>query len=277
MKKFLIAAAVSVAAVAVASAADLPAAPVYKAPVVAPAPVYSWSGCYIGGNGGGKWFNTTSETVNIPAATGPGGTSVASTLSVPDATSTSGIGGGQIGCNWQSGRFVFGIEGDADWQHASTMFAVGRVFPVNFVPGDNFSVASNWQASVRGRIGYAWDRALLYATGGFAFTNVNFGTDFIPIGVFPATVASDSQTLVGATLGGGLEYGITNNLSLGVEGRYTWYGSQTFNSGVLSTFTNGRGLFTTAPTTSTLKLNTAEVTARLNWRFDWGGPVVARY
>jgi outer membrane immunogenic protein len=252
-----------------AQAADLPVAPAYKAPVIAPV-VYSWTGCYIGGNLGGKWEAHRNGSVSVPAATGAGGASPASVFTFDDgSSSTNGsfVGGGQVGCNYQTGQFVFGIEGDLDWNHLTDSAAVGTTAPLLFVAGDSFSWVSRWQASVRGRVGYAWDRTLLYATGGVAFTNVSLTSNFIPIGIFPGTVASDQQTLTGATVGGGFEYAFTNNLSFGVEGRYTWYGSQTFNTGALSTSGFAGGPFTFAPTTTSLKLNTAEVLAKVNWKF----------
>ncbi len=277
MKKLLLGAGAvaAFAAVGPAMAADLPARPVYKAPMVAPA-VFSWTGCYIGGNIGGKWPRT-SGTVGIPATAVTG----ASVLVFDDSSSSDGtfIGGGQVGCNYQTGPFVIGIEGDVDWQRWNRAFAVGAVVPPLFVTGDNFSLSSRWQASLRGRVGYAWDRVLLYVTGGAAWTDVTVGANFIPFGGFPGTIASERQTLTGATVGGGLEYAITNNLSLGVEGRFTWYDTHNFNTGALAVFgTPVTGPFTFAPTTTSVKLNTAEVMAKLNWRFDWfGGPVRAAY
>jgi outer membrane immunogenic protein len=190
------------------------------------------------------------------------------------------VGGGQVGCNWQAAgsNWVFGIEGDADWQRWSVSRTLGpSVSP--FVAGDIFDIRSDWQASARGRIGYAFDRTLFYLTGGAAFTNVKVGSNFIPIGIFPATVASDSKTLLGATVGGGFEYAFTNNWSFGVEGRYTWYGTQTFNAGTVATFAvpGAAVTFLTAPATQTIRLDTFEATARLNYKIDWGGPVVAKY
>ena len=266
MNKLLVgtAALAAVALVNSSFAADLPAAPVYKAPVMAP--VYSWTGCYVGGNVGGKWART-SGSADLPGATGPGGTSPASSFALGDNSNAGTvIGGGQVGCNYQTGALVFGVEGDADWQRWSTSRVTGAVVPALFVPGDVFDVSSRWQASVRGRVGYAWDKVLLYATGGVAFTDVQVGSNFIPFGIFPGTLATDRQALVGATAGAGLEYALGNNLSLGIEGRYTWYGTHTFNAGQVATFGGPGGPFTFAAATQTIRLNTAEVLAKLNWK-----------
>jgi outer membrane immunogenic protein len=163
---------------------------------------------------------------------------------------------------------------------------VGPIPPFNFVPGDSFSWERRWQASLRGRLGYAWDRTLLYVTGGLAWTSVNFTANWLPsvcasvtgaVAACPGLIASDQQTLTGATVGGGFEYAITNNLIAGIEGRYTWYGSQAFNTGAVAVAPAAGGGFSTSPTSASLKFNTAEVLGRLSWKFDWGGPVVARY
>jgi outer membrane immunogenic protein len=270
-----------------ALAADLPPRIVTKAPVMV-ATAYNWSGCYIGGNAGGKWASTTDD-VTVAASTA----FVATTAGFGRDRTSTVIGGGQIGCNVQSGNWVFGLEGDADWQRwrqtrtlsaSTTVIGNPLVVPAPFVVGDTFDIRSDWQASARGRIGYAFDRTLLYVTGGAAFTNVKVGANFLAFTsvagtVFPATAASDSKTLVGATVGGGFEYAFTNNWSFGVEGRYSWYGNQTFSAGSVAVSNVGVGapVFVFAPATQTLRIETFEVTARLNWKFDWGGPVVARY
>jgi outer membrane immunogenic protein len=285
MKKILGSIAVLALAMPVgAQAADLPVAPAYKAPVMAPVAYYNWSGCYIGGNLGGKWVAHRDGSVTIP---GVGGLATSTFVFDDGASNNNGafIGGGQVGCNYQSGHFVFGIEGDFDWHRWSDGVTVGTVFPFNFVPGDSFSWTSRWQASLRGRVGYAWDRTLLYVTGGVAWTKVDFTANWLAatcvsgqvVAVCPGLVATDSQTLTGATVGAGFEYAITQNLTAGIEGRYTWYGSQTFNTGALAVLPVLRDGFTTSATSASLKLNTAEVMAKLNWKFDWGGPVVARY
>jgi outer membrane immunogenic protein len=253
-----------------ALAADLPPRIVTKAPVMV-ASVYNWSGCYIGGNVGGKWGNTTTD-VNSGAV--PGNTAAAVSFG-RDRTDGTFIGGGQIGCNWQTGAWVFGLEGDADWQRMRQTRTLAGAPPAPFLAGDLFDLRSNWQASARGRVGYAWDRWMLYVTGGAAFTDLSVGNTFIPsLGVPAGSTGSDKKTIVGATLGGGMEYAFSNNWSFGVEARYSWYGNQTFNTGLM---TIGPAPLTFAPITQTVRYETFEVTGRLNWKFDWGGPVVARY
>ena len=245
-----------------AQAADLP----FKAPPPAVV-VYNWTGFYIGGNIGGKWGD-----LDTPIGIAATASTVASTLGFSSSDS-SFIGGGQLGFNWQFNQWVFGIEADLDAQSLGqrTTIAVNGQ-PFLFRAGDSFTARNDWQGSVRGRVGYAWGPWLAYVTGGVAFTEVKVGTAFgaSPNGVFPASSFNDSQTLVGGTIGGGLEYGITRNLSVGVEGRYTDYGRTTANLGTLAVFNTGT---VAAPAlvfgnvTSRVDLSTWEVTGRVNWRF----------
>jgi outer membrane immunogenic protein len=235
--------------------------------------VYNWSGCYIGANGGGKWART-SGSLDVAGGTGAAGTAAAASVPFDGVTSSTGIIGGQVGCNWQAAgsSWVFGIEGDADAQRWSATRTIVRNVPPSIIAGDSFDIRSDWQASLRGRIGYAWDRWMLYATGGVAFTNAKVGSNFIPTvagGVtFPATVVSESKTLVGPTAGLGLEYAFSNNWSLGVEGRYSWYGTQTYNAGLVAALGLApAGPFTFVQATQTYRVETLEVTARLNYKF----------
>jgi outer membrane immunogenic protein len=265
-----IASVISLAGIGAASAADM-AVKARPAPVVLP---YNWTGCYIGGNVGGKWANSTND-VFVPG-----------TIVAPDVTHSFGrdnastvIGGGQVGCNWQTGAWVFGIEGDAQAQRWSSTRTTGASAIPPFVPGDTFDLRSDWQASVRGRVGYAWDRTLLYVTGGAAFTNVRAGSNFIADGIFPQTLASETKTLIGGTVGAGVEYAVGSNWTVGVEGRYSWYGRHTFDAGSVAAANIGVGapLFVFVPATQTVRVDTAEVLLRANWKFNSGAAVVARY
>jgi outer membrane immunogenic protein len=263
---------IAIAGVSTAAfAADFPVkAP--PPPAVAP-PSYNWNGCYIGGNAGGKWWANTSGTLNILpgtfVATGPGGI----VEQIPPGPTTSFdfgnnsnnasfIGGGQVGCNYQAGQFVFGIEGDGDWQHLSR---TGTLVQTSVVPdlttNGSFNLTSNWQASLRGRFGYAADRVLWYATGGVAWTNVSFsGSEtytFFGEDIAHLNIVSVSQTTVGGTAGVGVEYAIADQLTVGLEGRYTWYGSRHLNTSAVDA----------APVLVNFNLNTAEVIGKLNWKF----------
>lgn len=241
MRKLLYAAAVSIAAVSTAAAADLRQPMYTKAPPPAPV-LFSWTGFYIGANVGGKWLSSTHDDVTA------GGT----TVSFGDNDS-SWIAGGQLGYNWQApgSPWVFGVEGDIDAHDFNRSLIVATAIGP-FVAGDTFTLESHWQASLRGRIGYAIDRVLLYATGGAAFTQVKGTATLVGIGT-----VTDDNTRVGATVGGGLEWAVWNNISLGVEGRYTWYGDETFAAGTIAG----------VAVSDKIHLNTAEVMGKLNFRF----------
>ena len=171
-----------------AHAADLPGRMAPPAPAVAAVPVFTWTGFYVGVNAGYGW-NTNDDDVVINGTT----------YEVDDEGGF--VGGGQIGYNYQIGSFVVGLE--TDLQYAD-------------IGGDNdFAGISNgddddgnWFGTVRARAGYAFDRALIYATGGLAYGKISNGFS-----------ASD-DTSVGWTLGAGVEYAFTNNLTAKVEGLY---------------------------------------------------------
>jgi outer membrane immunogenic protein len=194
------------------SAADLPVkAPVYKAPPMTPA--YNWSGCYIGGQVGYGWVrDKNSETVTATGA--------ASVFSPTDTADPSGLKvGGMLGCNWQwSGPFVVGLEGDGEWADING----GSVtFPGSGPPDDFYEARIRWQASARGRIGYAFDRTLLYATGGAAFADIRH------IYTVAATGLSEAftTTKTGWTVGGGVEHAFAPNWTARVEYRYSDFGT----------------------------------------------------
>ena len=131
-----------------AAAADLPVKARPMAPVVM---AYNWSGCYIGGNVGGKWARTDND-VTIAATAG----TAAVTSRFAAATASTIVGGGQVGCNYQApgSNWVFGIEGDADWHRWSTS-RVQATTVSPFVAGDVFDISSRWQASIRGRLSFS--------------------------------------------------------------------------------------------------------------------------
>jgi len=147
-----------------ASAADL----VRKAPV---SPAYNWTGAYVGINAGGGWGNSDSSA---PFAGGSFRTS-------------GGLVGGTLGYNWQTGWTVFGVEGDLDWSNirGSTSCA-----------GTSCSTHNNWLGTLRGRLGYAWNRVMPYVTGGLAGGDISHSI---------TGSGSSHTTKAGWTLGGGLE------------------------------------------------------------------------
>jgi outer membrane immunogenic protein len=187
---------VAAAAIAVAANRDALAADLPPPSLPATLPVYNWTGFYLGINGG---FGTG----NSNWSDGPIGT----TGSFP----TSGfLIGGTLGINYQIGEYVFGIEGDGDWTdlHGNSGSTCGAVSAV-VTPPVSCETQSQWLATVRGRVGYAFDRILLYGTAGAAFGNIQSGLN--PPSTFDSTVEA------GWTVGAGLEFAFAQNWTAKIE------------------------------------------------------------
>ena len=216
-----------------AFAANLPRKPVYKARPPAAAPVYNWTGFYAGLNAGGAWAREdetlvlTGNWVGRPEV--PGIQSAGSQGLHPAGFT----GGGQVGYNWQAGPAVLGIEADVN----SLRLHKSRYIPnVPNASKDTFSLAasseSDWMTTVRGRIGYAHDRLLLYFTGGLAVVNRKFSQTLIQTNFAPGFVetGSASATKHVPIYGGGLEYALWNGWSLKGEYLYANLGELAFSS-----------------------------------------------
>jgi outer membrane immunogenic protein len=227
-----------------AFAADLPsrsAPPVYMPPP--PPPIFSWTGVYIGGQIGYEWGQSSGAI--FPTGTGP-----ASGASLGTNNPSGVTGGAHIGYNYQINHFVVGVEGDVNGSnyHGNTTFGgLGST-----------STRTDIDGSIRGRVGYAWDRALFYATGGAAFAPVS--NSFTSAAGFSDTT---SPTRIGWTIGGGVEYAITNNWSLRAEYRYTDYGHST---NVLTNSTGGALAIRTHDTDN-------RVQAGFSYKFDTPAPM----
>jgi outer membrane immunogenic protein len=172
-----------------ASAAEMPV----KAPALfSPVPVSHWTGFYAGVHLGGAWGYFRNDGLNAG----------------PDESSGSVIGGAQLGYNWQSGRLVFGLEGDfsAFDIHADTP-AVG-------------SFNERWTSSLRGRLGYAVENYLAYLTGGVAFTHVETAL---------TGGGSGSATIAGPAFGFGIETMFAPHWTGRVEALYMGVPLHTFN------------------------------------------------
>jgi outer membrane immunogenic protein len=198
-----------------AMAADMrPApAPVYtKAPMMAPA--LTWTGCYVGGNAGGVWAKSD-VTWALDSSFSAASHADIDPVSGTSFSKSGFTGGGQIGCNYQTGMFVVGVEGD--WNYTGISATRTAVTPT-FGDVITETMKSNWLATARGRAGIANGPWLFYATGGVAFANVQFSDTIF----FPPTgstnTASISQTKTGWTAGGGVEWMFAPQWS--VKGEY---------------------------------------------------------
>jgi outer membrane immunogenic protein len=233
----------AVAALALGSttvwAADLPmkaAAPI--------APIYDWTGFYIGATAGGS----IGASDHLDRATG-----------LSDANGYNikgGLGGGTIGYNWQVSSFVLGFEGDASWGSEygsnSDNGTVGNPAFLSFTK-------ETWVATARVRAGYAVNNLLFYGTGGYAATSAEAG---IKDSSTLALLASTTSTHSGWVAGVGLEWGFAPNWSAKFEVLHMEYNSTTFNTVVAEGNRN-------------IPLNDSIGRVGVNYRF--GGPVVAKY
>lgn len=192
MKKLLLASVgVLALGVAAASAADIPQRMPAKAPPIEMPPAWSWTGLYVGINGGYGWG---SSEFSAPFASGSFDTN-------------GGLVGGTLGYNWQYGQFVFGAEGDIDWSDMGGSATCG---------GATCNVNNDWLGTVRARLGYSFDRFMPYVTGGLAVGNVN--TNITGVG-------SSDETKAGWTVGGGIEARIAGPWTAKVEYLYVDLGS----------------------------------------------------
>jgi outer membrane immunogenic protein len=272
----------------IASAADMP----LKAPPIIPV-VYNWTGCYIGANAGWKWgrFNESVDTtagtaviIGVPPTAFPDGH-----VDLDPLTTSSGAAGGQIGCRWENAEhWVFGVEGDFDWTNLHGTVINTSPATTGLVPGDIFENRARWESSARVILGRSYGAWLFYGTGGIAFSKVDMAANFVATTIggvpYPAASGSDSKVLTGGTVGLGTAYMLTKNWEIGAEYRYTFYAQSAYNLGTVPAFCAfTTAIAATAPicvstsATGHKGLETQEVLLRLNYRFDWGGPVVAKY
>ncbi len=253
MKKTLLLTAALGALVAASSvsAADLTTRLDAETPPSAPvvAPLYNWSGFYIGGNVGGIWGGQRDTLVDFTSDGYDLGPAFRS------ASSSSLIGGVHGGYNWQTAsQFVFGVEGDFDWtglKHANSgnLTAFGG-FPFGTSLWD-VSDRLNWLASARARVGYAAGNWMPYATGGVAWSSTNY-TGFITNGggLGFSGPYDETRTHTGWAAGAGVEYMATANWLLRFEYLHYGFGGEQIVGATNPDFVPGaRGVFSLGSTT----------------------------
>lgn len=205
LKHIVLASSVSFVCVNAASAAD---AIIAEEPVAVSAPVFNWSGAYLGGQIGYGWGKSTFQSEGEIDALKPNGF----------------LGGLYAGYNFDIGNnVILGIDGDVTYNNLKKSLS----------DDDDFLTATvesrlRWSGAVRARAGYAFDRFMPYIAGGVAFgsvkTSASLSDGDLTIG------ASQSKTLTGWTVGGGVDYAATDNVILRLEYRYTDYGHKNFSA-----------------------------------------------
>ncbi|UMY16398.1 porin family protein [Methylobacterium organophilum] len=291
MKNILLTSTVLVGLTAAASAADLPrrAAP---PPVFTPVPVFTWTGFYAGFNAGygfGTRDDRSPTVVGVPASAGVfanNGVLTNGVLAFSNRNNNEGfVGGGQIGYNYQftpGSGFVVGVEADAqyaDFGRNRNRFAfasTGTIIPGTLVYNPTGLSGLDYFGTVRGRLGYAFDRTLVYATGGFAYGSGG-GRDF-------GTGVSSNDFQTGWVAGGGVEYALPTDsflnffkssaVTLKVEGLYVNLDRGSGLRGAFATNAAGTTITTASPgvvlvsgPTSRSNTEFAVVRAGINYKF----------
>ncbi|MEJ8572167.1 outer membrane protein [Microbaculum marinum] len=209
-----------------AKAADMPQ--YTPPPVVTAVPLWDWSGFYLGLNAGYGWGQNGGANMSFtdPGAAFFGPCLVAGSCVGGLSYDTDGfVGGAQAGYNWQINQFVLGIEADIEYSDMNGGAGFASFVPP-FAAGSFTSTSEiNWLATLRGRLGVAVDRTLIYATGGLAAGGVddNFRWGYPTIN--QVYVGDGSDTEWGWVVGAGLEYAMTDNFILGAEVLYFDLGS----------------------------------------------------
>jgi outer membrane immunogenic protein len=232
--------------VAPARAADLPAAPNYYPPTPMPPAIYNWTGFYAGGNiGAGLLDDRVSQ--NGVAAVGDAltGSITVAPLGI--------VGGAQVGVNYQFTPWVIGAE--ASWD--ATTLTSSPCVPTTSGTFERFTSAPLWYAAITGRVGYAANDLLFYAKGGGALLHVAYTQDILTLSAVTST-QSIGDNRSGFTVGIGLEYGMTENLTAKFEYDFYDFGSKTYQ-------------FPATPVAVNSNLNT--LTVGLNYRFNWANAV----
>lgn len=216
-------------------AADLPRrpAPVYKAP--AAVAFYNWTGFYVGAHAGYGWSDFSSTDLVFGD---PGG-----------AKARGWLGGVQLGYNYQIGSIVLGVEGEYSW--ADVKFTQSD--PLGIGAAGSATLKNDFFATAAGRLGYAFDRFLVYGKVGGAWTRDKFDlTDGI------GGTATGRFNRSGWVGGGGLEYAFLGNWSAKLEYNYMWFGT------ITEQLTTGGGLVATP---ANVKLETQIIKAGVNYKF----------
>ena len=241
-----------------ASAADLP---MKATPYAAPPPAFSWTGCYVGVHAGAGVLHDQGFQPN-------NGVEII-TDNLADRHGTGGLAGGQIGCNYQTGMLVLGIEGEGFWSGMKvTQDQFNGINPGILVGTAN--IRNKWDYDIAGRFGIAFDRALVYGKAGWVFGGFDWNATEQTCTL--CTVTQGSATLDGLLIGLDLEYAFTNNWTAKFE--YDYLGFNAKNVGFTSV-----GCTTCTPFNFTQNVSADKHIFKvgINYLFNAASPIVAKY
>jgi len=272
MKKLLVA---GIAAAAFCGApvlaADLPVkAPAYRP---APAPMFSWNGCYLGGHAGYGWGrNTNSFGDAIASGRTEGGGIETPEFGPYNQNVNGGVIGGQLGCNYQAANnWVAGIEGEIFWTGMKGSITTTEDLPPDPGSFSRFQTKNLWDGDIALRLGYAMDRSLLYGKVGVAWGRFNYTEthdDFPVDNACNSCSVSFADTRSGLLLGLGWEYALQNNWTFKLEYDYINFGSHNIP------YPNASASIQSFPVHDTKNI----VKVGFNYLFSTGkAPVVAKY
>jgi outer membrane immunogenic protein len=293
-----------------AYAADLPSR---KAPPPAyiPPPLMTWTGFYVGVNGGGIWSNssvvTTGTNLGVPALIGPGFSAAAAQAAnnTINPSRIGGLGGAQWGYNWQFGSFVLGTESDFQGVFtgnnncgnngggfggfggnsnctAVTLAPLGGGFAIQNI--QTIDRRMDYFGTSRVRAGFlVTPTFLIYGTGGVAYGHVRLNsttlstiTPAVPAAIFGPGISTVnySQIKAGFTAGGGFEWMFLPNWSVKAEALYYDLGRSTFNQNFSQTLlpTIFAIPISRTATQTTWRNNGVIARAGINYHFNWGAP-----
>jgi outer membrane immunogenic protein len=281
MKKLLASTSLLILSSAAVSAADLA---VKAPPYVAPVQVFSWTGCYVGVHAGAGTMRDSFSQDNVAPESGVFGSG-----GDTHGTGTGGLAGGQLGCNYQDGNWVFGVEGEGYWSgiKSSTGFNFAST---GFSEGLTLNSSNKSDYSIAARVGIAFDRTLIYGKAGWVWGNFAFDGLFTTSfggGFTEGTSIHQSGQLDGLLLGFGVEHALTQNWTVKLEYNFLDFGSKSlpitecFSSTGSATVCNN---FSTAGTSPFSSSNTQHASKQIfkigvNYLFNpWGAPpLVAKY
>jgi outer membrane immunogenic protein len=247
MRRLAFALALSIGAGTAALAADLPPpppAPRAPATYIPVAPPYNWTGFYIGGNlGAGFTSASFSDTLGA---------------TFTNSSNTTFLGGGQVGVNYEFwGGVVIGAEAMFDWAPNQNN-TITATLPAPIAGSATATINNRWLSTATGKLGYAWDRVLLYGKGGGAWVGQNNSN--LTVAGAPFNLTSSSNNNLGWTAGVGVEWAFWGTWSARAEYDYIGLNNQTYN-------VTAPGAAAVLDTITANKRSINMVTAGVNYKF----------